>query len=118
MLRTMCRAKIHRARVTATRLDYEGSLTLDKTLMDAAGLLPFELVQVVNVNNGTRAETYLIEGEADSGDVCVNGALARWAQPNDLIIIMAFAQLDEKELGGFAPRLLHVDENNRIVNDL
>jgi len=113
----MCRAKIHRARVTATRLDYEGSLTLDKTLMDAAGLLPFELVQVVNINNGSRAETYIIEGGADSGEVCINGALARWAQPDDLIIIMAFAQVDEKELPGFATRVVHVDENNRIVNN-
>ncbi len=116
MLRTMCRAKIHRARITDTRLDYEGSLTLDRTLMDAAGLLPFEQVQVLNINNGTRAETYLIEGEAGSGMVCINGALARWAEKNDLIIIIAYAQVDESELKTFAPQIVHVDERNRIIS--
>jgi len=112
----MCRAKIHRARITDTRLDYEGSLTLDRTLMDAAGLLPFEQVQVLNINNGTRAETYIIEGEADSGVVCINGALARWAEKNDLIIIIAYAQVDESELKTFTPKIVHVDAQNRIVS--
>ena len=116
MLRTMCRAKIHRARITDTRLDYEGSLTLDRTLMDAAGLLPFEQVQVLNINNCTRAETYIIEGEADSGVVCINGALARWAEKNDLIIIIAYAQVDESELKTFTPKIVHVDAQNRIVS--
>jgi aspartate 1-decarboxylase len=111
----MCRAKIHRARITDTQLDYEGSLTLDKTLMEAAGLLPFEQVHVVNVNNGTRAETYLIEGEAGTGVVCINGALARWAQKNDLVIIISYAQVDESELAVFNTKIVHVDRENRIV---
>ncbi len=116
MLRTLCHAKIHRARITDTRLDYEGSLTLDKTLMEAAGLLPYEQVHVLNINNGTRAETYLIAGEADSGMVCINGALARWASKNDLIIIIAYAQLDETELKTFIPHIIHVDAQNRIIS--
>jgi aspartate 1-decarboxylase len=115
MMRTMCRAKIHRARITETRLDYQGSLTLDKELMDAAGLLPFEQVQVLNINNGTRAETYIIEGKAGSGEVCINGALARWAQEGDLVIIIAYALMDERELAAFKPKIVHVDGNNRIV---
>ena len=115
MQRIMCRAKIHRARVTETRLDYEGSLTLDKALMDATGLLPFEQVQVLNINNGSRAETYIIEGKAHSGTVCINGALARLAQKNDLIIIISYALVDEQALASFVPKIVHVDENNRIV---
>lgn len=115
MQRIMCRAKIHRARITDTRLDYEGSLTLDKTLMRAAGLLPFEQVQVLNINNGSRAETYIIEGEEDSGIVCINGALARLAQKDDLIIIISYALVDENELESFRAIVVHVNEHNRIV---
>ena len=116
MQRSMCKSKIHRARVMDTQLDYEGSLTIDKTLMDAAGILPYEMVQVLNINNGTRAETYVIEGNADSGDIVVNGALARWAQKNDLIIIISTALVDESELAKFSPKIVHVDSQNRIVS--
>lgn len=114
MQRMMCKSKIHRARVTDANLDYDGSLTLDKDLMEAADLLPYERVQVVNINNGTRAETYIIEGERGSGEVCINGALARWAQVNDLVIIISYAVVDESEISAFTPVVLFVDENNRM----
>jgi len=114
LLRFMCRAKIHRATVTDTCLDYEGSLTLDQRLIEAADLRPFEQVQVLNLNNGFRAETYLIEGEPDSGQVIVNGALARWAQKGDLIIIIANALATDEELADWRVRIVHVDRNNRI----
>ncbi len=116
MQRFMCKSKIHRARVTDTSLHYEGSITLDRTLMEAADLLPYEKVQVVNINNGTRAETYIIEGKPDSGEVVVNGALARWAEKDDLVIIIAYACVDEAELSQFNPRVVHVDLNNRLVD--
>jgi aspartate 1-decarboxylase len=111
----MCKSKIHRARVTDVNLNYTGSLTLDRDLMDAADLLPYEKVTVLNINNGTRAETYIIEGKSGSGEVVINGALARWAQKDDLIIILAFAGVDERELGGFSPRVVFVDADNRIT---
>lgn len=115
MQRIMCKSKIHRARVTETDLNYEGSLTLDRDLMDAADLLPYEKVQVVNVNNGSRAETYVIEGQRGDGQVRVNGALARWAQKDDLIIVIAYGAFDESECRNFAPRVVHVDANNRAI---
>jgi len=113
----MCKSKIHRARVTDANLNYEGSLTLDKDLMEAANLLAFEKVQIVNINNGTRAETYIIEGERGSGEVCINGALARWAHVDDLIIIISYAIVDESEILTFKPVALFVDENNRIKRE-
>jgi aspartate 1-decarboxylase len=113
----MCRAKVHRATVTETRLNYEGSLTLDKTLMEAADIKPFEQVQVLNINNGHRAETYIIEGEPGSGQVVINGALARWAQKGDVIIIIANALASEHEIQDWRVRIVHVDQNNRIVKD-
>jgi aspartate 1-decarboxylase len=115
VLRSMCKSKIHRAFITEVNLDYEGSLTLDKTLMKAADLLPYEKVQVLNLMNGNRAETYIIEGQADSGTVCVNGALARLAQRGDIIIILSYALIDESELSHFAPKFVKVDMNNKIV---
>ncbi|NLP10190.1 aspartate 1-decarboxylase [bacterium] len=115
MLRFMCRAKIHRATVTDTCLDYPGSLTLDKTLMLAADLKPFEQVQVLNINNGYRAETYIIEGAPDSGQVIINGALARWAQKGDRIIIIANALADDRDLEGWRVRIVHVGPDNRIT---
>ncbi|NOY58137.1 MAG: aspartate 1-decarboxylase [Calditrichaeota bacterium] len=117
MQRLMCKSKIHRARVTDANLNYEGSLTLDKDLMEAANLLAFEKVQIVNINNGTRAETYIIEGERGSGEVCINGALARWAHVDDLIIIISYAIVDESEILTFKPVALFVDENNRIKRE-
>ncbi len=115
MLRFMCRAKIHRATVTDTRLDYAGSLTLDKTLMRAADIKPFEQVQVLNINNGHRAETYIIEGVPDSGQVIINGALARWAQKGDLLIIIANALADDRDLEDWRVRIVHVGPDNRIT---
>lgn len=114
MQRIMCKSKIHRAKVTDANLNYDGSLTLDKHLMREANLLPFEKVQVVNINNGTRAETYIIEGKEGTGQVCINGALARWAQINDLIIIIAYGAFSEKELLNYKPDVILVDENNKI----
>lgn len=103
--------------MTEADLNYEGSLTLDKNLMEAAGLLPYEKVQVVSVTNGVRAETYLIEGDADSGQVCINGALAHLIGVGDMIIIMAYALVDESELAEFQPNIVLVDENNRIKQE-
>ena len=109
------KSKIHRATVTGADLNYEGSLTVDRALMDAADMRPYERVQVVNVNNGARLETYLIAGEANSGVVQLNGAGARLGAPGDIVILMTYAEYDEAELhDGFAPRVVFVDGENRI----
>ena len=114
MRRTLCKSKIHRATLTGADLNYEGSLTVDRALMDAADMRPFERVQVVNVNNGARLETYLIAGEPRSGVVQLNGAAARLGAPGDLVIVMTYAEYDEAELtDDFAPRVVHVDARNR-----
>jgi aspartate 1-decarboxylase len=115
MLRIVLRGKVHRATVTACHLEYEGSLTLDAQLMEAAGLMPFEQVKVYNVTNGERFETYLIEGEKGSGTVCLNGAAARKGQIGDKVIIAAYGLAEESELSGFRPRMVKVDAANRIV---
>ncbi|MCS7263580.1 MAG: aspartate 1-decarboxylase [Armatimonadetes bacterium] len=115
MFRILCRAKIHRATVTEANLNYEGSLTLDPLLMEVAGLSPFEQVHVLNLNNGERFETYLIEGEPESGTVCVNGAAARLVQVGDPIIVLAYALVPEDKLHEFEARVVFVDENNRVV---
>jgi aspartate 1-decarboxylase len=111
----MYKSKIHRARVTNIDLDYDGSLTIDPDLLEAANILPNEKVQVLNINNGTRAETYIIEGSRGSREICINGALARWAQKDDLVIIIAYAVIDENELKNFKPRVIRVDQNNNII---
>ncbi|NLP37063.1 MAG: aspartate 1-decarboxylase [Firmicutes bacterium] len=116
MLREMCRAKIHRATVTDANLNYEGSITIDEELMATAGILPYEKVQIVNINNGTRFETYVIKGKKGSGTVCLNGAAARLVQPGDLIIIIAYALVDEKELESFKPKIISVDAGNKVIN--
>lgn len=115
MILTMMKGKIHRAVVTEANLGYMGSITIDRTLMDAAGILPHEKVLVVNNNNGERFETYVIEGEADSGVICLNGAAARLAQPGDVVIIIAFAQMEEQEAKTHVPHVVFVDEHNRIA---
>ena len=115
MLREMCKSKIHRATVTEVDLNYEGSLTIDEELMEAADIAPYEKVQVYNINNGARFETYAIPGERRSGVICVNGAAARLAQPGDLIIIVTYALYDESELEKFSPKVVFVDSRNRIV---
>lgn len=114
MLLFMFKSKIHRATVTEANLNYMGSITIDKELMDAAGILPNEKVQVVNNNNGARLETYVIEGEPGSGVICLNGAAARQAQPGDAVIIIAYTMLEEREARSFKPKVVMVDENNKI----
>jgi len=115
LLLFMFKSKIHRATVTEANLNYMGSITIDKELMQAAGILPNEKVQVVNNNNGARLETYVIEGEPGSGVICLNGAAARQAQPGDTVIIIAYTMLDEREARTFKPRVVMVDENNKIT---
>ena len=117
MRRTMCKSKVHRAVLTGADLHYEGSLTLDATLMKAADILPFEKVQVVNVNNGSRLETYVIEGERNSGTIQLNGAAARLGAPGDHMIVISYADYEESELENFTPKLVFVDEKNRIVRE-
>ena len=115
MRRIMCKSKIHRATVTDSDLDYEGSITIDPDLMAAADIREFEQVLVVNVNNAARFETYAIPGRPGSGDIVVNGAAARLVQKGDLAIIMSFAAYDEAELAKFAPRIVFVTADNQIV---
>lgn len=115
MMRQMCKSKIHRATVTDANLHYVGSITIDEELLSQANILPYELVQVVNVNNGQRFETYAIKGEAGSGTICLNGAAARLVLPGDLVIILAYGWFDEKELEDWTPRVVHVDEKNRML---
>ena len=118
MLYTMFHGKIHRAVVTQARLDYMGSITIDEDLLDAAGILPGEKVQIVNNNNGERLETYTIAGERGSGVICLNGAAARKAQVGDVVIIIAYGLMDAKEAKQNEPRVVMVDEHNRIVADI
>lgn len=115
MRRVMCKSKIHRAILTGADLHYEGSLTVDRELMDAADLREYEKVQVVNVNNGARLETYVIEGERGTGVMQLNGAAARLGMPGDHVIVIAYADFDEAELEDFEPRIVFVDEGNRIA---
>ena len=115
MRRTMCKSKIHRAVLTGADLHYEGSLTVDRDLMDAADLREFEKVQVVNVNNGARLETYVIEGARGTGVMQLNGAAARLGMPGDHVIVIAYADFEEAELADFAPRIVFVEEGNRIA---
>ncbi len=110
MRRTLCKSKIHRATLTGADLHYEGSLTVDRELMDAADLLPFEKVQVVNVNNGARLETYVIEGARGSGTVQLNGAAARLGMPGDLVIVISYGEYEDAELtADFQPKLVFVE---------
>lgn len=111
----MCKSKIHRATVTDANLNYKGSITIDSHLIKAANLYVYEQVQVVNINNGQRFETYVIEGEANSGVICINGAAARLVAPGDLVIIISYGIYAENELVNFQPRFVFVDANNRII---
>ena len=116
MQRTMLYAKLHRVTVTHANLAYVGSVTIDRTLLEAARLLPGEQVSIVDVTNGSRLTTYVIEGEAGTGLICVNGAAAHLIQPGDIAIIIAYAQMDEAEARAFVPRVVFVDHANRIVD--
>lgn len=115
MLRTMCKSKIHRASLTQTDLHYEGSITIDATLMESADLIPYEQVQIVNVNTGGRFETYVIPGERDSGVIGLNGAAARRGEPGDLVIIISYGQFTDAEARTLHPVRVFVDQKNRIV---
>ncbi len=111
----MLKSKIHRARVTQGNLDYEGSITIDRTLMKAADFYPYERVDVLNVNNGARFSTYVIEGEADSGVIGLNGAAARLAVVNDLVIIVSYRMMGDEDAQKLEPVVVHVDGQNRIA---
>ena len=117
MKRIMCKSKIHRAVVTDADLNYEGSITVDPDLLEAADIRVYEQVHVVDVNNGSRFETYTIAGERGSGQVIVNGAAARLVQPGDLVIIISYAEYEEAELEDWKPVFVHVDGQNRIRRD-
>jgi len=114
MLQYMLKSKIHRATVIEANLNYEGSLTVDRNLMDAVGLYPYERVNIYNINNGERFDTYLIEGKAGSGMIGLNGAAARKGLSGDLIIIVSYALYSPEELSGYKPRIVVLDKGNQI----
>lgn len=117
MLITILKSKIHRATITDANLNYIGSLTVDLDLMDAAGMIAYQQIAVVNINNGARLETYLIEGKRGSGEVCLNGAAARLGAPGDKIIILTYGLVDEKEIPAkYEPMIVHVNDKNEIMN--
>lgn len=111
----MLKSKIHRARVTRANIDYEGSITIDETLMEATDILPYERVEVLNINNGARFTTYAIKGERGSGEICLNGAAARLAAPGDVVIILSYSHVNEDEARDFTPKLVYVDAHNAIT---
>ena len=115
MMRVMMKSKIHRATVTQADLDYVGSVTIDSALLDAADLLEGEQVAIVDVTNGARIETYAIAGERGSGVIGINGAAAHLVHPGDLVIIISYAMVTDTEARSLEPRIVHVDEENRIV---
>ena len=115
MLNEFLYAKIHRATVTEANLDYVGSITIDKTLLDEVGIKKNQKVEILDINNGERFSTYVIEGQADSGVICLNGAAARKVQVKDKIIIVAYALLNEDEQKTFEPKIAHVDGNNKLI---
>ena len=116
MLTKLLKAKIHRATVTFTDVNYHGSVTIDKDLLKASGLLPNEAVLIADCENGNRFETYVIEGESGSGVIGINGAAAHLVQPGDLVIIISYAQVTDAEARALEPRVVHVDGDNRIVS--
>ncbi|HCJ36389.1 MAG TPA: aspartate 1-decarboxylase [Ktedonobacter sp.] len=115
MQRTMCKGKIHRATVTQANLNYIGSITIDQDLLEASDIYPYEKVQVVNVSNGSRLETYAIAGARGSGVICLNGAAARLNSEGDIVIIISYGQYDEAEIRALVPHVIFVDEENRIT---
>ena len=117
-MRIMLKSKIHQARVTGANIDYEGSITIDKKLMEEADILPYEQVQVLNINNGARFATYAIEGKENSGEICLNGAAARLGIIGDIIIIISYCHVSDEEARNFAPKIVHVDAKNAIVKSV
>lgn len=116
-MRTMLKSKIHRARVTDGNIDYEGSITIDKKLMAEADILPYEQVQVLNINSGARFSTYAIEGKENSGAICLNGAAARLAVKGDLVIILTYCDVSEEAARNYTPKVVHVNADNAIVKE-
>jgi len=115
MLIAVCKSKIHRATITEANLNYQGSITIDETLMKAADLVEYEKVHVVNVTNGERLETYVIKGQADSGVICLNGAAAHKGNKGDLIIIISYGLIDKEKVSDITPKVVRVDLNNKII---
>jgi aspartate 1-decarboxylase len=115
MMRWMCKSKIHRASVTEACLAYEGSITVDVALLEAADIRPYEMVQIININNGERFETYTIPGKRDSGEICLNGGAARRGVVGDKVIILSTGIVPETEIEGFTPKVIFVNEQNKIV---
>ena len=118
LIRTMMNAKIHRARVTESNLNYVGSITIDKDILEAVDILPNEKVAIVNNNNGARFETYVIEGERGSGKICLNGAASRLVEVDDVVIIMTYVALNEEELQSHVPKVAVMNEYNQITQML
>lgn len=116
MRRTLLKSKIHRATVTQAELHYNGSITIDSDLLAAADIVPHERVEIFDISNGARLATYAIEGEPGAGTICMNGAAARLVAPGDLVIIVSYGEFEESEREGFVPRVIHVDEQNRVVH--
>ena len=114
MLRVLMKSKIHGATVTEANLRYTGSITIDKELLKRSDICPFERVQIVNLNNGSRVETYVLEGAAGSGTICMNGAAARWAEVGDKVIIISYTLLTVKEVRKHRPKVVFVNDKNRI----
>jgi aspartate 1-decarboxylase len=112
-MRVMLKSKIHRATVTEANIDYEGSITIDSRLMEAADILPNEQVQVLNINNGARFDTYAIKGE--KGEICINGAAARLALKGDIVLILSYSHVEDEEAINMKPKLIYVDANNNIT---
>ncbi len=115
MILNMLKSKIHRAVVTEAKLNYVGSITIDKTLMENSNILEYEKVQIVDIDNGNRFETYAIEGDPGSGVICINGAAARCVQPGDKIIIMTFCQINEEKARKLKPTVVFVDDTNKVI---
>ena len=115
-MRTMLKSKIHRARVTDGNIAYEGSITIDKKLMEAADILPYEQVHILNINNGARFNTYAIEGKENSGEICLNGAAARLVAKGDIVIILTYHDVEEEGFQDYHPRLVYVDAQNKITH--
>jgi aspartate 1-decarboxylase len=115
-MRTMLKSKIHRARVTAANLDYEGSIAIDPLLMEAADILPYEMVHVLDINNGARFQTYAIKGEAGSGAIVINGAAARLVLKGDIVIILSYCTVSDEEASLIEPKLVYVDAKNTIIS--
>lgn len=118
MLRTLLRSKIHRAVVTQADLNYEGSVTIDRELLEAASIVPFEKVEIYDVTNGNRLATYAIPGEPGGGEICINGAAARLVDPNDMVIICCYGEFHEDEIANHRAVVVHVDEKNQITESV